>query len=467
MFRSLHSKLLFYFFILSLLSIFLMSIAFRLSFDECFTIYLDNKREEEIERFMNKLHDVYLLEGKSYKKALSETSELKPLLSYQAVTENLFYEVISADGTVILDSTHLMTDLLNITVNDENKRETFADFGYYSDTRPFLINGDQVGTVISYYKLGYKKGEFQFKERLNKYILVAEMTMIAIAVLVSFFFSNKLTLGLRRVRDTARELLRRNLSVRMPVKGLPEEVQQVAASFNELAESLSQQDKLRKQFSTDLAHEFRTPIATLRSQIEALQDKIWEPTPEKLNQIHAELMRLVRLVDELEKLMAVENPKLQLNMEPISLNEKLAIIRDDHLPLFRKKNIEFTMKDLPANKMFLADHDRFVQIISNLLNNAYKYTDEGGRVTIRAYENDGYLHIQIEDTGVGISSEDLPYVFERFYRGDKSRDRKTGGIGIGLSIVKALVVAQGGTIEIESQLYEGTKVTVSFKIAVY
>lgn len=462
MLKSLHSKLLFYFVILSLLSIFLMSIAFRLSFDECFTIYLDNKREDEIENFTNTLSNLYSKKGKFDGKILADAKELQTLLSYQGMTEGLFYEVYSFNGVKMLDSTNLMDHVMGMTINDDEKKNILKELGFISETRPFIIDGTELGAITLHYKLGYKKGEFQFKERLNKYIFAAEITMILIALLVSFFFSKKLTYGLRQVSEIAKKL-RNNLNVRIPFKGLSEEMMEVAVSINELAESLSHQEHLRKQFSTDMAHEFRTPISTLRSQIEAFQDGIWEPTPERLDKCHSELMRLVRLVDEQEQLMAVENPKLQLNIKPLSLSKEITDIKDAYLPIFQKKNISLLMKEMPIADLFLADRDRFKQIISNVLNNCYKYTSDNGQVIISAAEKDGAIQIKISDNGVGISKEDLPFIFERFYRGDKSRDRKTGGIGIGLSIVKALTLAQGASIAVESEVNKGTTVILCFQ----
>lgn len=438
-----------------------MSIAFRLSFDDCFSIYLDNRREDEIERFVNMASELYIKGGTIEGENIADNRELQILLSSQAMTESLYYEVIRLDGVKMLDSTNLMEKLTGITIDNENKNTILTDLGFTSEVRPFYIDNEKVGVITSFYKLGYKKGEFAFKERLNKHILAAETMMVVIALLVSFLFSNKLTTGLRHVSNTAKEL-RSNLNVRIPVKGLSEEIKEVALSINELAESLSYQEKLRKQFSNDMAHEFRTPISALRGLIEAFKDGIWEATPDRLEKCHAELMRLVRLVDEQEQLMAVENPKLQLNIEPLSLCEEILNLKEVFLPIFQKKKISLTIKELPDKGVLLADCDRFKQIISNILMNCYKYTGENGQVMISGACIGEKIEIIIADNGVGISKEDLPHVFERFYRGDKSRNRNTGGTGIGLAIVKALIIAQGATIAIESEVNIGTKVILRF-----
>lgn len=294
-----------------------MSIAFRLSFEDCFATYLDNRREDEIARFTNGISDMYLKEGSLNKSYIANSSELQTLISYQAVSEGLFYEIRNKNGIKVVDSTNLIKDMMGITINFKNKESVLEDLGLSSETKSLFVNNEKIGTITSYYKLGYKKGEFAFKERLNKHIFAAEMTMVLISLLVSFFFSKKLTTGLRYVSNKAKEL-RSNLNVRIPVKGLSEEIAAVAISINELAESLSYQEKLRKQYSSDMAHEFRTPISTLRSLIEAFQDGILQPTADKLEKCHSELMRLVRLVNEQEQLMVAENPKLKLQIEPLS-----------------------------------------------------------------------------------------------------------------------------------------------------
>jgi signal transduction histidine kinase len=439
-----------------------MSIAFRFSFEDCFSIYLDNKRNDEIERFTKILKkEVPHLDFEQ--DHLIDTSEtLDTLLSYQAVTEGLFYQVYNTSGDMILDSTDLVEKLGAI---DDGFNAMIDDLELVKEERILDIDGETVGSVVVHYRIGYVKGEFQFKERLNRYIIIAEIAMLIIAFLISFFFSKRLTAGLHQIRNAAKELLRHNLHVRMPVKKTyAEEMQQVAEAFNELAESLSHQENLRKQFSSDLAHEFRTPIATLRSIIEAFQDKVWEPTPKRLEQCHNELMRLVHLVDELEKLMAVENPTIQLNIKSINAKQFLHDLEKYFSYPFNQKNISFTVTAIEDDTFFKADRERLNQIFSNILNNSLKYTPDGGNVKVGFFQKEQMVHFYIEDDGEGISKEDLPHVFERFYRGDKSRDRKTGGVGIGLSIVKALVQAQHGSIVIESEPKKGTLVTVSFPI---
>ncbi|MCD8500608.1 MAG: HAMP domain-containing histidine kinase [Bacillaceae bacterium] len=272
-----------------------------------------------------------------------------------------------------------------------------------------------------------------------------------------------MTSGLHQVVDATRELQQHNDGIKLEMNGQVTEMQQLVDSFNELSHSLNTQKQLQKQFTNDLAHELRTPLATLQSQIEAFLDGIWEPTPERLKQGHGDLMRLVRLVNDLEYLLAAENPQIQLHLTEIDAGELLSSIYERYRTTFEKKNIQFFLEVPKPNLLFLGDLDRMNQILTNVINNALKYTGESGKVTISTYKKDDNIIFKVEDTGQGISKEDLPHIFERFYRGEKSRDRRTGGVGIGLSIVKALVKAQNGQIKIISNVEEGTTVYIIFK----
>jgi signal transduction histidine kinase len=174
-------------------------------------------------------------------------------------------------------------------------------------------------------------------------------------------------------------------------------------------------------------------------------------------------MRLVRLVNELEKLLAAENPQIRLEKIELDAGSVLAALYEMFLPLFTEKGVHLQIEEPAEDELFAADKDRLMQILSNILNNALKYTPAGKSVTISVQtEMDGYIGFKIQDEGSGMAEDDIPHIFERFYRGDKSRDRKTGGVGIGLSIVKALMDAHKGVIKVKSRLNKGTSVTLWF-----
>ncbi|MGF7184126.1 signal transduction histidine kinase [Desulfitispora alkaliphila] len=458
MLRTLRSKLLFYFLVVSLTGIIFISSAIHLGLHDAFSSYLNLKRQEQIQQVIE------LFEAEYEQQEFISGENAIMLLHQQAMNEMLFYQVRDLDGSLILDSTNLlhmgMMHNMHSMMRERNSKVAELD-NLLTDTYPLEVNDSKVGTVIVYYEKEYVEADIHFLGRINQYILGASLTMLILSVITSLVLSKKLTSGLTQMRHAAHQLQRRNLGVRIkPDAQQTEEIQELSEAFNDLAYSLERHEKLRKQFTGDLAHELRTPLATLRSQLEAFKDGVWEPTAERLDQSHGELMRLVRLVNDLEKLLAAENPQIQLQLDQVNAEKLLDWIYQYFTPAFSEKGVTLTIKEMREPLRILADEDRVKQILTNLINNALKYTPTGGSVVISLQKKHHMALFQIEDTGSGISSEDLPHIFERFYRGDKSRNRNTGGTGIGLSVVNALVEAHKGKIQIESDLGKGTKARV-------
>ncbi len=452
MLRTLHSRILFYFILISIIGTLLVSYAFRLAFDDCFADYLDDKREDEIQRVIGQLKSQY-----------EETGDIGPerlstILPYQAMTESLFYQIYDENDREIVDSTSLVKDIAKM--REEEGDPDFSNLDITSETRLIEMEGKPIAKMEILYHRGYEKGEFQFKARVNSYIIGSAVGMIIIAVILSMFLSRKVTSGLRQVRDATRELTGNNLSVRVPLRGLSTELAEVGLAVNSLAQSLDEQQKLRKQFTDDLSHELRTPLTTLRTNLEAFQDGVFEPTKERLSKSYGELMRLVRMVDDLDDLMAAENPEIKLNKTTLDAGKLTHFLKDHYTVQAAKKEIRFTA-DVPEKPIeFQADRDRFMQIMGNLISNAIKYTPEGGTIHLGVLDKGDMVGFSVADTGPGISEDHLQHIFERFYRADKSRARKTGGTGIGLSIAKALAETHGGRMEAVSQEGEGSVFTV-------
>ncbi|MGO4889663.1 ATP-binding protein [Anaerobacillus sp. MEB173] len=456
MFRTLQSRLLVSFLFVSLTGIVLVSLAIHVSFTGSFRDYIDQKRIEQIEGVLDRLEGVY----KEEKQFTGESIAM--VLYHHAMVDQLFFEIYDAKDELIIDSTTLLRGRGGGMMHQSSPLHQMNLDECESVSFSLFVEEEVIGSVVAYYPREYMNIDSQFLQQFNYFSILTAIVILLMAVGASFFISKKLTSGLRRVADGARELQQHNLNVRIPRKDQVEEINQLATAFNELAESLSKQEKLRKQFTNDLAHELRTPLATLRSQLEAFQDGVWEPTPERLKQSHQELMRLVRLVDDLDKLLAAENPQIQLKKEDLSVNDLLQASRNSFYPLFKEKGIKLVINAPKEDISLHGDRDRIMQIMINLLNNALKYSYDGGQVTLNVFNEKSMIKLVIEDTGQGISNNDLPHIFERFYRGEKSRNRKTGGVGIGLSIVKALVEAHRGKISVESKQGEGTKVTLLF-----
>ena len=455
MLQTLRSKILFYLVLISMIGILIVSFFIQYGFEESFNRYLDQNREKKIDRIITEIE-------KDYKANGHFTSDpVFAMLHEHAMTDQLYFRLYDRFGQIQMDSSNIRSML-----NSFGLTEPVPDGEeWHSKTYTLKVDGSIIGKLVAIYPEGLIDDEYTFIQTIQLYILAAVCLTIVLAIVFSMIFSKKLTSGLKKLSFAAGELKQHNLAIRIPLSGLPTEVKQIAISLNKLAESLAKEEMLRKQFTGDLAHELRTPLATLRSQIEAFQDGIWEPTPQRLEVSHEELMRLVRLVNELEKLLAAENPQMKLEKIELEAGSVLAAIGEMFSPIFNQKGVGLRMVEPTQEGIFEADKDRLMQILSNILNNALKYTPEGKNVTISVVtEKEGYVGFNIQDEGSGMSEEDLPHIFERFYRGDKSRDRKTGGVGIGLSIVKALMDAHRGIIKVKSKLNKGTSITLWFPL---
>jgi two-component system, OmpR family, sensor histidine kinase BaeS len=235
------------------------------------------------------------------------------------------------------------------------------------------------------------------------------------------------------------------------------ELNQLITSMNKLVVDLNNQEHWREQSMQDLTHELRTPLTSMLSRMEALIDGIYPANEENLNRIYAEIDRLCRLVDDVEKLSEAEGAKFQLDIELIDIRNLVRDVYENLIFLAKAKDINFTLHTIYTPCHVEVDPDRFVQIMTNIISNAIKYTAIGGSIDVGiTIDHKEMVTIYCRDNGIGISEQDLPLIFNRFYRADKARTRNTGGIGVGLSIAKALIEAHGGTVQAESKIGEGS-----------
>ncbi|MEF3309472.1 ATP-binding protein [Paenibacillus sp. GYB004] len=280
---------------------------------------------------------------------------------------------------------------------------------------------------------------------------------VILTILISLYVAKRFSAPLIEMKRAAEQMTQGKLSVRTIMKG-NDELADLGNTLNHLAEQLQKQERLRISMTEDIAHELRTPLATLKSHMLAMLDQIWEPTPARIRACYEETERLISLVADLEQLTSMDSPHFRLVKKldylPNLIDQSANIV----IAAFMEKGVQLVTDSIPAVSIHI-DRDRFIQMLVNILSNALKFTPEGGLVRIGAENQQDMIVIAVQDTGTGIDSAELPYVFERFYRTDKSRNRKFGGNGIGLTIVKKLVEAHGGTVWIEST--SGTTVFIS------
>jgi len=320
---------------------------------------------------------------------------------------------------------------------------------------PVMVGGRQIGRVIVSRDDGrlFTAEEVQLRQQLIRMHVVAGVTSAAIALAVALYLAVTLSRPLRRIRAGAEAMGAGDLGTRVPESG-DDEIRAVAEALNGLAETLQQEERLRKESVADLAHELRTPVMGLLARVEAAQDGVLPDEAANLAAMHDEALRLARLLDDLSALADAERPGLLLSVEPVDLAALAMTQVGAFAGRFADKGITL---DCDAETTSVdGEPKRLEQIVVNLLSNSLRYTDPGGRVSVvvRTAGDDAVL--EVTDTGIGISAEDLPHVFTRFWRGEKSRSRATGGAGIGLSIVKELVRAHGGRVSADSVPGEGS-----------
>ncbi len=282
---------------------------------------------------------------------------------------------------------------------------------------------------------------------------------ILLAVVISFYIANRITAPLNEMRKIAGQMTLGNWDSRVKVEG-NDELAKLGQALNHLTEQLQEQDEFRKNLTSDIAHELRTPLATLKSHMEAFDDGIWEPTPERIHSCQEELERLIDLVGDLEQLTNLESPGFILQKRNENLVEIVQQSARSMETNFKMKEVELTVISNDSVSV-IVDRNRITQILINVLSNALKFTPSGGQVIVKVKERYDDARIIIKDTGIGIPATELSKVFERFYRVDKSRSRKLGGSGIGLTIVKKLVEAHEGLIRIKSTVGKGTIIFIS------
>ncbi|WP_026732651.1 sensor histidine kinase [Fischerella sp. PCC 9605] len=271
---------------------------------------------------------------------------------------------------------------------------------------------------------------------------------------LSYLVSKRIMQGLTKMEQITQEFASGRLNARVPVSDIPE-LNRLGASFNRMAASLEGVEARRRELIGDMTHELRTPLTVVRGYLEELADGRIEPSSEIYLRLVKETKRLERLVNDLQELSKAEAGYLPINIQPVNLRPLLESLVERFADQLLEDGPVLRLECPPQLPPVLADIDRTEQVLVNLVGNAVRYTHQGA-ITIHAWTDASKLWIAVIDTGMGIAAADLPHIFERFWRADKSRDRHSGGTGIGLTISRRLVELQGGYMEVESELGKGS-----------
>jgi two-component system sensor histidine kinase BaeS len=381
-----------------------------------------------------------------------------------AMEQGLILQVKDANGGMIWDAYAYNQGMCQQMIQDMSRNMVAGNPGWNGkltiETIAMAQGAVNLGTVdIAYYgPYFYNDIDMHFIKTLNGIFIGVGIFSLLLAFAFGVLLSQRISLPISRVIHAAQSIGKGMYGARIHVNSSTTEIVELSDTVNQLAESLESQEKLRKRLTGDVAHELRTPLATLQTHLETMIDGIWEPTTQRLESCHEEILRISRLVSDLEKLAQYDSDTLVLEKKVLPLEPFLRSLLKTYETTFDQKGIR-TIIDCDES-ILLADKDKMSQVIINLVSNALKFTPEDGIVTIKARHVPDKIHLTFSDTGTGIPAKDLPHIFERFYRADVSRNRTTGGSGIGLALVKAIIEAHGGTISVLSEEGKGTTFTM-------
>jgi two-component system sensor histidine kinase BaeS len=365
-------------------------------------------------------------------------------------------KLYDAEGKLVMD-TDKAIDTLSPFVKKRvlaiSERRAGEDSGPFMPYDLFLA-GDQIGRIEVKF-LSPQKEEV-FVSRSNRFLLISLLALGGIAVFLSIIFSRKMTRPIKALISAAASIEEGDFSSRVGASG-DDELANLSEAFNRMAQKLGVQEALRRKLTSNIAHELRTPLSAVRGELEAMMDGLISADKEALQSLYAEIGRLKSILEGIEDLSLAEASSLTIRKVDLKLHSFLRSIAERFGKAFMDKGVTlelFCDDDAAAS----SDPDKLSQIIINLLSNALKATEKGGRVWIKAMRDKAEVRLEVGDTGCGIRESDLPFIFERFYRVSK------GGLGLGLTIVKELAEAQGGKVEVQSTYGKGSVFTLTLPL---
>lgn len=324
--------------------------------------------------------------------------------------------------------------------------------------RPVVIEGQVVGFVDFISATNDKSGaplpwdrspSSDFIQEVSFFLLQVALVVGILGLIFGVMASRGLTAPLNRLAVAAQAIGARNLDYRVPVQGSTE-MREVAESFNKMAADLQSAESLRRNLLADVAHELRTPLTVLQGNLQAILEDVYPLDKSEMVRLHDQTRHLHRLVNDLHELAQAEAHQLPLQKQPLDTRGLAQQAVDIFAPVAEEKGVALRLVANAEVAVIQGDRARLMQVLQNLLNNALRHTAEDGEIEVALATQAGGVEIAIRDTGEGITAEDLPHIFERFYRSGKARDRDSGGTGLGLAIVRALVEAHDGRVAVTS-----------------
>jgi signal transduction histidine kinase len=354
--------------------------------------------------------------------------------------------LVGADGQLVADSGDENTPI-RLSSEDRDKGV------------PILVRDRQVGTLFIASSLGrLTPDQVDFLKQVNRLMLVTAAVAGLAILIVGSFQAQRIVAPVKALVEAAGRVAGGDLSQRIPVTS-QDELGEMATAFNAMAAKLERQQELRHRMMADIAHELRTPLSVLQIELESIEDGLTNPTPEVIAGLQTDVAHLHRLVEDLRMLSLADAGELQLEAEPVEMGDLIRGVVGRVQGAVRAQSITLEMQLSDMALSVIGDDQRLAQVLFNLLSNALQHTPPDGQITVTAQQVKDEVHVTVQDTGEGIPAQDLPHIFDRFYRIDQARSRDTGGSGLGLSITRSLVEAHGGRIWAHSTKGDGSAFT--------
>lgn len=449
---SLRAKLSFSYILIILICVAIISISSNLLLERQFRNYIIQQHEQEIDETVSLINQRYIELG-NWDIGYIES------IGMNALEKGMIIKVKDDTGFTIWDATvhngGLCQDML--TSMRQNMQDYYDEGGYEENSYALIENSKPIGEIIVgfYGPYYYSDSDLFFLNSLNTLLIWAGVISLVLALTLGIIMSNQLSKPISRVIQRAGMISKGQFGEKIEEKSNTKEIRLLVDTINNLAESLQKQQNFSRQTSLDIAHELRTPLTTVQGNLEAVIDGVMKLDEHRIEVIYDEILRINRLVDDLGKLAHYESENFKLNKSTFDITQLVKRIIKTFESDFTKENKKLVFNG--DTEEIFADKDKISQVMINLIANALKFTKENGKVEISVVGNIDSTNVIIKDNGIGIPKEDLKKIFERFYRSEKSRNRKTGGAGIGLTIVKSIVLAHDGKIKLNSELGMGSE----------
>ena len=380
----------------------------------------------------------------------------RPAAQATELTSGVGVRVIDLKGSTVFDSSVII---------DEQQGDVFKSFAPQDTsqvaTAYIKVDGEKVGTVRLWVygsEALMRQPDQEFRDNSYQAMFIAGGVAIVLASCIGFLFARNLVSPINRIMKTARAIGDGDLSARTHLTG-EDEVARLGETFDVMAESVEKDRDLERRLTTDVAHELRTPLMAIQSTVEAMVDGVFEADEERLVTVNSEIQRLSRLVNALLKLSRLENRAEPMKEEVVNVGELISGIVATHEMFVSDSGLTLEY-DAQPDVMVVGDADMIRQATANLISNAVRYTPEGGHITVSVKKGDIMASIAVRDTGIGLSKEEARMVFSRFWRADAGRNRESGGLGVGLAVVKEIVDRHGGWVQVEGRKGEGACFTI-------